>query len=131
MTAAWHRVARFLFILILKLSKVPALEHGLGYLGYKPKKPYLGLDHIQDMVSTCTQRKVGIHIPIYMINISIPVSDSCTSFAQVPENNDTTVVSCGLRNIKCQHCIADVADPAHLEQRRKESDGRHLTRPHL
>lgn len=87
--------------------------------------------HIRDMVFTCTQRKLDIHIPTHMINISIPVSDFCISFAQVPENNETTVVSCGLSDIKCQHCIADAADPAHLEQWGKESDGRHLTHPHL
>ncbi len=31
-----------------------------------------------------TQRNLVIHIPVYVINISILVSDDCIQFAQVP-----------------------------------------------
>lgn len=57
------------------------------------------------------------------------VPDSCVGACDVyslqhklaifkSENNETTVVSCGLRNSKDQHCIAYAA---HLEQRAKDN----------
>lgn len=36
---------------------------------------YSGSNNIQDTVFICTQRKLDIHYPVYMINISVPVSD--------------------------------------------------------
>lgn len=33
---------------------------------------------------TCTQRSLHIHVAVYIINISIPVSDYCMLLAQAP-----------------------------------------------
>lgn len=44
-------------------------------------EPYPCFDHIRDMMLTCTHRNLIIHIPVYIINTSIPVSGYL--FAQV------------------------------------------------
>lgn len=44
---------------------------------------YPSFDHIQDTVFTRTWRNLDLHIPVYMINIGIPVSNRCILFAQV------------------------------------------------
>lgn len=70
---------------------------------------------------------VFIHIAVYMINISIPVSDYCISLGQEPamfilfpgqtaamfepEKNETSVAYCGLSSIACQYCVAYKAYP--------------------
>lgn len=41
-----------------------------------------GFDRIWDMVSTCTHRNLDIHVPVYMINITIPASENM--FGQTP-----------------------------------------------
>lgn len=43
-----------------------------------------GFDHIQDLVFTCTHRKMDTHSPAYMINIGVLVSNYGNLFAQVP-----------------------------------------------
>lgn len=58
-------------------------SHQLEYPGFEP---YFGYDHIQGMMFTCTQRNPVIHIPVWMINTSIPVSDYCILFEKVPVN---------------------------------------------
>lgn len=45
-------------------------------------EPYSDYDHIQCMTFTCTQKNVNIHVPEYMINVSIPESDYSLLFAQ-------------------------------------------------
>lgn len=39
-------------------------------------------DHVQGAVFTCTQADSDIHVPVHMVNISIPASDYCVLFAQ-------------------------------------------------
>lgn len=53
--------------------------HGFECLSYEP---YPGFHHIQDMLLTCTQRILVLHVPVYKINTSIPVSDYCILFVQ-------------------------------------------------
>lgn len=38
---------------------------------------------ILGVMVTCTQGSLHVHIPIYMMNISIPVSNNCIIFVQV------------------------------------------------
>lgn len=40
---------------------------------------------VMSLVLTCTQKNLGIHIPVYMINVSILVFNYCILIAQVPE----------------------------------------------
>lgn len=41
------------------------------------------MDHIPAAAFTCTQADLDSHVPVYMVNISIPASDYCVLFAQV------------------------------------------------
>lgn len=60
----------------------------------------------------CTQRNLHIHISIYMINISSPVSDLCrrpwcsfltaqTAAIYKSKKNETTAAYCGFSTFKC------------------------------
>lgn len=40
---------------------------------------------VMSLVLTCTRKNLGIHIPVYMINVSILVFNYCILIAQVPE----------------------------------------------
>lgn len=40
---------------------------------------------VMSLVLTWTQKNLGIHIPVYMINVSILVFNYCILIAQVPE----------------------------------------------
>lgn len=76
-------------------------------------------DHIQGAVFTCTQTDLDIHVPVHMVNISIPASDFCVLFAQAavmfilfPQPKTAaifkigeikiTMAYCGLGALKCQ-----------------------------
>lgn len=77
-----------------------------------------------------------------MINISIPASDCCLLFSQVPvmsiflqhkavvkdEKSETSVADWELSTIKRQHCVADMAFTPEFEQRenRVTSDSKHV-----
>lgn len=106
--------------------------HGLLYPGYDP-----GCDHFLGLF-TCTHNKLDSHIPVYTISISIPVSNDCVLFSQVPVmffffyfcccrgNNETSVAYCRLNTIKYQHRVADMAPAPYFKQRgEKKSDYRY------
>lgn len=68
--------------------------------------------------------------PVWMIIISIPVSEYCVLFAAIFKFKavNSTVAYCGLSTIKCQH------DPPHLEQRERRTcnlKGQHFNVSHL
>lgn len=55
-------------------------------------------------------------------NNSIPVLDQCILFAPAPvqsEKNESAAAYGGLSTIKCQHHVAAMAYPPHLEQQEK------------
>lgn len=55
-------------------------------------------------------------------HINIPVSDYCSLFVQFKfEKNQTTVAYSRHGDIKCQHCVEDVAYPPHFERREKRA----------
>lgn len=80
------------------------------------------ISHIQVWIIlgtfTCTQRNLVIHIPVCMINASIPFSGDARHVVMMftgystkqsklkPKKNETTVASGSLRRAKCQVCGA-------------------------
>ncbi len=66
------------------VTSKPTMRFGLHRLEHLVYEPYSAFDHIQDLVFTCTQRNLVIHIPAHMINAGIPVIDYCILFAQAP-----------------------------------------------
>lgn len=82
-------------------------------------------------VLTCTQTNMNIHVPIYVINIGVPVSDHgilfgrhlwcllCTAWTATifkAEKNETTVANSGLGTVACQYSTADMAYRPHFKQ---------------
>lgn len=90
--------------------------HGPLYPG---NEPHPGFDHIRDLVFTCTQRDLDIHIAVFIINVSILLCDYSVLYAEAPvmfifsstaifkcKENEPPVAECGLSTTKCQHHVA-------------------------
>lgn len=83
--------------------------------------PGCGFDLIYGMVFARTQRSLDIHMPVYMTNSSILVSDCCIIPWQILNlrKMKPPELICKHSTIKSQHFVADVASPYHLEQQEK------------
>lgn len=90
--------------------------HGPLYTG---NGPHPGFYHIWDLVFTCMQKNLHIHIAVFIINVSILLCDYCVLYAEAPvmfifsstaifkrKENEPPVAECGLSTSKCQHHVA-------------------------
>lgn len=82
-------------------------------------------------VLPCTLTNMNIHIPIYVINIGVPVSHHSILFGKClwcllctartatifkAEKNETTVANSGLGTVACQYSTANMAYLPHFKQ---------------